>query len=381
MMQMGHARRVWILIWIIGVTSAVQVQAAAPVLSGNALVNAQEAVHDLLKGRWYQIEFILFERLDVLNYNTTENLLERDRYTWPNDLYAYALTEPDSTPPLLTPEEQALQARAQCIGWPDTNMPLEPHPLLEPDAMTMEELLEAELRENEALTEADQLLEAETEATTDVAAIDNELDPLLDETLTVEPEGAPEITEPVEPKAQEKFDAALTAFEQTLQAGALRFNEDNRSMITQVKYINRRRTLRPLMHLSWQQAVPPRDAPLAVMLHYPQQADTNIPERLYGDVAITLGRYLHIDLDLRYFSPSLGWTPQTSQTTSNTTWRTQGEIPFSQSRRLRSGELHYLDHPKMGVLVRIDPVDVPVELAQQWADLRAQTTASAQKTD
>jgi hypothetical protein len=34
---------------------------------------------------------------------------------------------------------------------------------------------------------------------------------------------------------------------------------------------------------------------------------------------------------------------------------------------MRSGELHYLDHPKLGILVRIDPVTIPqplIELAQ-----------------
>jgi len=35
---------------------------------------------------------------------------------------------------------------------------------------------------------------------------------------------------------------------------------------------------------------------------------------------------------------------------------------LSQSRRLRSNEIHYLDHPKFGIVVRIDPVAIPQEL-------------------
>ena len=32
---------------------------------------------------------------------------------------------------------------------------------------------------------------------------------------------------------------------------------------------------------------------------------------------------------------------------------------LDESRRMRSEEIHYLDHPKFGVIVRIDPVLVP----------------------
>ena len=39
-------------------------------------------------------------------------------------------------------------------------------------------------------------------------------------------------------------------------------------------------------------------------------------------------------------------------------------VTLNQSRTMRSGELHYLDHPEIGVLVRIDPVPVPTELAE-----------------
>ncbi len=39
------------------------------------------------------------------------------------------------------------------------------------------------------------------------------------------------------------------------------------------------------------------------------------------------------------------------------------------SRRLRSGEAHYLDHPKLGVLVRIEPVTPPESLSAAYLAL------------
>lgn len=43
-------------------------------------------------------------------------------------------------------------------------------------------------------------------------------------------------------------------------------------------------------------------------------------------------------------------------------------IPMQQSRRMRSGELHYLDHPRLGVLAGIRPIDAPVIPPDEPAD-------------
>ena len=45
-------------------------------------------------------------------------------------------------------------------------------------------------------------------------------------------------------------------------------------------------------------------------------------------------------------------------------------IRLDESRRLRSGEIHYLDHPELGVLVRITPVVADQRLQEQFALLQ-----------
>ncbi len=47
-----------------------------------------------------------------------------------------------------------------------------------------------------------------------------------------------------------------------------------------------------------------------------------------------------------------------------------GYLRLDQSRRVRSGELHYLDHPELGVLVRITPVVADTRLQEQFALLQ-----------
>jgi hypothetical protein len=72
---------------------------------------------------------------------------------------------------------------------------------------------------------------------------------------------------------------------------------------------------------------------------------------LQGHLAVTLGRYLHTQATL--------WLePTPTAPTSNLA----GYARLDQSQRMRSGELHYFDHPLFGLLVRIDKVSPPAKL-------------------
>lgn len=55
---------------------------------------------------------------------------------------------------------------------------------------------------------------------------------------------------------------------------------------------------------------------------------------------------------------SLGWSGQSSfrLRVQESPYRVQEISTLRQRRRMRSAEVHYLDHPRMGLLIRIDPV-------------------------
>ena len=46
-------------------------------------------------------------------------------------------------------------------------------------------------------------------------------------------------------------------------------------------------------------------------------------------------------------------------------------MELREQRRMRSGELHYLDHPKFGILARVDPIQPPEALLAELARLGA----------
>ena len=109
-----------------------------------------------------------------------------------------------------------------------------------------------------------------------------------------------------------------------------------------------------LEQLAWQQPVPERGAP------QPIYVNLNDGE-LQGHVAVTLGRYLHTQATL-WLQPS-----QTDATSDP-----EGYALLNQSQRMRSGQLHYFDHPLFGMVVRIDKVSPPADLQAQFATFQSE---------
>lgn len=155
----------------------------------------------------------------------------------------------------------------------------------------------------------------------------------------------------------------------------------------------------PLLHLGWRQqglsrrdapsvAVPPEWSPepgVDVELQAPAVTAEDLPEAetgtvtgmpweaplatlqpgppLYGYVRLYRERFLHVAVDLRYHRDSGDAAARYPYL--------YGQEPvfvMEQRRRMRSGELHYLDHPVLGVLVQVTPVDPPAETAEGAGD-------------
>ncbi len=80
---------------------------------------------------------------------------------------------------------------------------------------------------------------------------------------------------------------------------------------------------------------------------------------LNGTIAIGLGRYLHVHTDLIYTEPA---SPRRAAQSATDALFSQ-RLPAWQSyrvrdhRRMRSRELHYLDHAKLGMLILITPYE------------------------
>lgn len=95
---------------------------------------------------------------------------------------------------------------------------------------------------------------------------------------------------------------------------------------------------RPLLHVAWIQAGRGRKSAKAVRIRSSPGPDG---EQIDGTVRLSRARYLHLEADLMYhFTGGFGGP---------------SNFRLKESRRMRSKELHYLDHPMFGMLVRVKP--------------------------
>jgi hypothetical protein len=97
--------------------------------------------------------------------------------------------------------------------------------------------------------------------------------------------------------------------------------------------LRRSRTYQPLAHIGWTQlGYPLQGAPFVSIAPL---LPAGVP--LSGQIALSRGHYLHLTADLVY--------------------QTSNPQPFvlRQSRRMKSGEKHYFDHPAFGVIALVVP--------------------------
>lgn len=97
--------------------------------------------------------------------------------------------------------------------------------------------------------------------------------------------------------------------------------------------LRRSRNYQPLVHFGWTQPGFPRTEARYMSIEGLVPAGTG----LGGQIALSRGRYLHLTLELTYDSPE------------------DGRMVLKQTRRMRSNERHYIDHPKFGVVAVITP--------------------------
>lgn len=103
------------------------------------------------------------------------------------------------------------------------------------------------------------------------------------------------------------------------------------SMKSENARLRRSRDFRPLLHMAWTQAALDPDKAGWV----PVRGQAEDGTRIDGSARLAVSRYLHLKLEMKADMPD------------------KGNFALTQSRRMKSGEIHYFDHPEFGALVRV----------------------------
>jgi hypothetical protein len=241
--------------------------------------------------------------------------------------------------------------------------------------------------------------------------------PALAEALTLRP--APESEDGAEGEEKEPPELGRAPF-QRLPPSTYELKRSWRRLADSEAY-------RPLLHAAWRQPELPRRAAVPVHLHgglfwYDDEAEGGVaiepavpaappwqpklepiedetgeatdedaagtgavgpPAPIVdGTLRLVVSRYLHAEVDLLYRDPS--------PDADTRTYRRPGllvpegaerQLPagfrLQTSRRMRSGEIHYIDHPRFGVLVFVNPWEPEEEEEGEAAGTKAEGNSEA----
>lgn len=318
---------------------------ALPLLAGTVLAVAaieaspQEA-EDFLKERWYQLEVIVFERgpADA----TVRRMTVPESY--PQAIMPLINPSPGDVAVPVTPEWTVRDADAAFFS--DRPPPL----WLAGECVAAHWLPPADWSDTEGVLPHDPCLPPPpapvAETSTEISGQDP--DSTAEDT-------APAVAMPVPgPSSRELAREALTEafaqYERRLYETSYIWRPNPPALRTEINRLGRRFDI--LAAGSWHQALPPRDHPQPLLFQIGQR-DGRRPFDVEGWIAVTVQRFVHFEVHL---------------------WVRLDDAAFalvSESRRLRSGEVHYLDHPVLGMIVRTGPVDIPSVLREQAERLDA----------
>ena len=123
----------------------------------------------------------------------------------------------------------------------------------------------------------------------------------------------------------------------------------------------------PLLHLAWLQPVTDEHQAVPVYLGT-GRGSSGGPPALEGTLRLSAGRYLHAELDLLLTSVVEGANTGPPSGASASGGPGYRSYRLRDHRRMRSGELHYIDHPLMGVLLLVKPYALPGAVEQDEPD-------------
>ncbi|MDG2276422.1 MAG: CsiV family protein [Pseudomonadales bacterium] len=352
-------------------------------LMPNANGTDEDEIYRLLKHRWFDVEVIIFERLDRFEFNTVENLTHRKRPKWPRSMVEYSvpITNTNLTPDrpdaeIAFTDFDLTRPSPSCVGFPMLPEALPLHPvvlahlqLIQDERLRLEQealaLLDVAAQAGVTETEEAQLLNQTSSMvdTPDATQADNVEQALVAAPTSDALSESSTAIPPQPPSQAERFATHLADFEQTLSEQSFIWMEA-KGLEPSVRAINRQQHLRPIFHKKWRQATPDRQNPVGLRVDAPESRP-----RLHGTIDVSVSRYLHFNADLWYTTSDLGQEPRvfSADGTSLAATPTVRFMHIAERRRLRSRELHYIDHPKIGIIVRIDPLPIPEALLHEYA--------------
>ena len=184
---------------------------------------------------------------------------------------------------------------------------------------------------------------------------------------------------PLEPEMPELV-TSLDLFGGQRQSGFRALGEGYKDLKQAKKLLESSERYQVIKHVAWRQPGLDAESALPIRIHggadfsalYPERMQpgwtvneqgmpVEVPpppglEQLDGTIKLVLARYLHVYTDLLLRKPVV-YEVLNTETEEVTKRPALMDIRVQEHRRMRSRELHYIDHPLLGMLVQITPME------------------------
>ena len=308
-----------------------------------------DRLEDALQPNFYAIEVIVFMR-DPASVVSTEPLINQPPRTWPDALMA------------LVSQREQQRLLEQHSPW---TKEINGQHCLQHAKAELPEFMRIVLSEGFEPELLNDFSAAGSQVTLDPVLTTDEQNPFfstdspLFEAIASDPNYLQEQTMTVAPdplaQAETEFQLMLAEFNESFYQDSWQWLEDDRlALRPQRQSIAKAPELEVVFHGRWQQPVPARDAPQYIQLPIHHAGLLSQHVGVSGHIGVTLGRYLHVNTHL-WLQPDLS---------------RDDYALLSESRRMRSNEMHYVDHPLMGVVINITPFEPDATLKQSWQTLQ-----------
>lgn len=140
---------------------------------------------------------------------------------------------------------------------------------------------------------------------------------------------------------------AFAAYESALVRASMQWRADGLRLASHVRRMRRSADYEVLLHGRWFQAArsPAQAIPVLLPVGPP---GTDGVSHIEGTLRIARGLYVEVDAEL--------WL---REDVSDPATGRQGYARLAETRRMRTGVVHYFDHPRFGLVLRADRLDVP----------------------
>ena len=157
---------------------------------------------------------------------------------------------------------------------------------------------------------------------------------------------------PVAPAPETVARAAFAAYESALVRASMQWRTDGLRLASHVRRMRRSADYEVVHHGRWFQAARSPAQAIPVLLQIAPRAIDGV-SRIEGTLRVARGLYVEVDAELWLRADAAG--PGSDR---------HGYARLAETRRMRTGVVHYFDHPRIGLVLRADRLDVPDGLAR-----------------